>query len=714
MMGLDMGDGRLGRSNDAPSELRIGLVAALLILAFLVFVLRLFQLQILEGADLASRSERNSVRAERIEAPRGDIVDREGRVLATSRPAHRVQVIPNDLGEEDQRTYRVLGALLERPAAELRDLVGRPSGRMRFQGVVLEGDLSDEHRARVESHRYALPGVVTDILPRRNYVEGDRAAHLLGTIGEIDANELESDRFEGYRQGEIIGKFGLEERLESHLRGSAGGRNLVVDVAGREIEVIDEELPVPGGRLQLTLDLDLQRAAEEAFEAPPPSEPEALPEPDRMGALVAIDPRTGDILALVSRPSYDPNAFAGGIDSATWSSLTDDEWHPLRNRAISGQYPPGSTYKAIVAVAGLAEGKVDPSDTVFCPGHYRLGRRTYRCWKRGGHGDVDLVGAMTGSCDVYFYQLGVELGIDTIAKYASRFGLGRLTGIHLQGERKGLIPTKDWKERVRDEPWIKGETVSAAIGQGFNLVTPIQLAVAYAAIANGGTLYRPRLVDRLESWDGVLLAEGEPPQGLAVEVADVHLATVRRALAAVVNAPRGTGARARVEGIEVAGKTGTTQVVSLDLIEDLEPEEVPIRYRDHALFAAFAPAENAEIAVAVLVEHAGGGGGSVAAPIAQKVLARYFEKRAEREVPRPEPVPTLSAPGFEHVPGETPAPPASPDADERPPGGAPHRHEDEGERDPALRFRAATPSADVGALARAGGEAEPDDGARPW
>jgi penicillin-binding protein 2 len=647
------GDERLGSANDPPGELRLWLIALMLVGAFGVFVLRLFQLQILEGADLASRSQRNSVRTLRLEAPRGDIVDREGRVLATSRPAFRVQVIPNDV-HAARATYRVLGELLDRDAGDLQQLVGEPRGRRRFQPVVIEGDLSYESRARVETHRYALPGVVTDMTPRRYYVEHERAAHLLGTIGEIDPRELATEAFADYQAGEVIGKFGLEAGLEPHLRGHAGGRNVVVDVAGQEIEVIDEVEPVPGGRLVLTLDLDLQRAAEEAFAPDPssdpidPDDPDAARPPPPMGALVAIDPRNGDILAMVSKPDYDPNSFAGGIDSETWAALTGDEWKPLRNRALSGQYPPGSTYKPIVAVAGLAEKKIDPHKTVFCPGYYRLGRRIYRCWKRGGHGEVDLVAALRDSCDVYFYQLGVELGIDTIADYARRFGLGQLTGIMLQGERAGLVPTKAWKERARNEPWIKGETVSASIGQGYNLVTPLQLAVAFGALGNGGRHFPPRIVQRLETWDGRLVHAQPPGEPIDAGIDPAVLAEVRAGLVAVVEGtpgtpatgaspgtPRvhGTGARARVPDVVVAGKTGTSQVVRLDLVKDLEDDEIPVRYRDHALFAAFAPAEAPEIAVAVVVEHAGRGGGAAAAPIAQKVLARYFEKKREREAP---------------------------------------------------------------------------------
>ncbi|MGH0035220.1 MAG: penicillin-binding protein 2 [Myxococcota bacterium] len=626
-------DGRLGAGDDPGVERRIGLVGALLAVAFVIFAVRLFQLQIIQGADLRNRSERNFVRTVRLLAPRGEIVDRNGRVVATSRPAFGVGVIPSEV-QAAGITYEVLGRLLEREPVELASQVGEPRGRERFQAVVLDSDLSYDGLARVESHRYALPGVVTDSVPRRHYPEHDFASHLLGTIGEIQQQQLSKRRFAGYRAGEVVGQRGLERELERHLRGRDGGRNLVVNVAGREVEVLDEVKPEPGGRVVLTLDIDLQRAAEEAFRAPetePTLDPETgelvPPEPDKMGALVALDPRNGDVLALVSRPAYDPNAFAGGIDSGTWRALMDDEWRPLQDRALSGVYPPGSTYKAVVAAAGLAEGVIDPEEKVLCPGHYRLGRRVYRCWRRGGHGPVNLWEAIRGSCDVYFYELGLRLGIDTIARYARAFGLGQPTGIDLPGEKAGLVPSSEWKERARGEPWIKGETVSAAIGQGYNLTTPLQMAVAYAAIANGGVPVKPRTILRLEDWQGELVEVRSVRLGERVPVDDEHLQLVRDGLTAVVMDPKGTGRRARVPGVNVAGKTGTSQVVRLEHVEGLEDDEIPIRYRDHAWFAAFAPAEDPEIVVVALVEH-GGSGGSVAAPVAQKVLARYFEKKA--------------------------------------------------------------------------------------
>jgi len=619
------GDARLSNTSDGPVQLRVWPMAIIVIALFTLFVGRLFQLQILEGEALASRSQANYVRTVRLDAQRGSIVDREGRTIAASRPAYGVDLIPYEI-QNPWRTYSVLGEILDRDPVEIAARVGQPRGRWRFKPVSLSKDLPLEQRARIAAHRYAMPGVELYRKPLRDYVYRDLAAQLLGTIGEIDAAELEIEAFSNYRSGETIGKTGIEAANEIHLRGRAGGVNLIVDVAGREIDEIDRREPMPGGRLVLSLDLDLQTAAEGAFRSEDPEQP------DKMGALVALDPRNGDVLALVSAPSYDANEFAGGIDRETWRALNLATWRPLQNRAIAGVYPPGSTYKAIVAAAGLAEGIIDETTEVVCPGHFRLGRRVYRCWKRGGHGVVNLASALAESCDVYFYELGKALGVEALARYARLFGLGSRTGIPIRGEASGLVPTPEWKMRVRGERWIGGETISLSIGQGANLTTPIQLAVAYAAIANGGKIVQPRVVLRRETWDGVVVDETQPTLLAENIIAQPILEMVKKGLTRVVMDPGGTGRRARVPGIVVAGKSGTTQVVSLDFVEGLEPEEIPIRYRDHALFVAFAPVESPEIVVAAIVEHAGAGGGAVAAPMVQKVLAKYFEK-IERRVP---------------------------------------------------------------------------------
>jgi penicillin-binding protein 2 len=620
MMRPDSG-ARLGSGSDATLEIRLPFVMVLVALPFLLFTLRLFQLQILQGEQYEGIAHGNAVRMVRLEAPRGDILDREGRVLATARPAFGVTVMPSDL-RTPETTFAALGQLIDAEPAALSEKVGSPRGRRRFQAVRLAGDLTVDHRARVEAHLYALPGINTDVRPRRDYVEGEFASHLLGTIGEIRRDQLQSGAYGGYRAGEVIGQSGVEKRLETDLRGKAGGRNVVVDVAGRVVKLLDEHKPEPGRSVTLTLDRDLQRVAEAGFL------PEVLGAHAPMGAVVAMDPRNGDVLALVSKPGFDPNDFAGGIDTETWQKLTGDEWKPLQNRAISGVYPPGSAYKPVVAAAGLEDGLVTPETKKFCPGHFRLGRRTYRCWRRAGHGWVDLHDALKMSCDVYFYELGRDLGIDRIADFARRFRFGHRTGIRLANEKGGLVPTKKWKERRFGEPWVGGETISASIGQGYNLSTPIQLTVAYAALANGGVIVKPRIVLRRETREGVVEA-GEPEVVGNLGLAPEHLQAILGGLEAVVGEQRGTGGRSRVPGVRVAGKTGTAQVVGMKHTEDLEEDEIPIRNRDHAWFVAFAPVEAPEIVVSVLVEH-GGHGGSAAAPIAQKVLARYFEKQRER------------------------------------------------------------------------------------
>ncbi len=614
---------------------RLAVVAGFVFLTFALFVARLFQLQVVEGESLRQQSERNSVRTVRLAAPRGDMLDREGRLIASTRPAFHVEVMPSELQRPDA-AFRTLGSLLGRDAAELRARYGTPRGRARFAPVELATDLEFDALARVEAHRYALPGVLTEARPYREYPDGRVLGHLLGSIGEIRADQLERPEYDSYRQGEVIGQSGLELDLERWLRGTAGGRNVVVNVAGREVDRLDEVDPVAGNTAILTLDLDLQRVAAAAFEIPwvPPKgdDADASPPPpgvpgvsEKLGSLVALDPRTGEVLAMLSRPTYDPNVFAGGIDPAIWKQLLHDPWKPLLNRAISSTYPPGSTYKSVLALAALEEGLIQPKTRVFCPGSFAYGNRVYRCWKKEGHGSVDVHSALVRSCDVFFYQVGLKLGIDRIARYANSLGLGQLTRIDLNDEKSGLIPTSAWKKRRFKEAWMGGDTVSASIGQGYDTVTPLQLAVAYGAIATGEAM-RPHLLLRVEKPDGTILERSEPEVLSVVPVSPENLEIVRQGLQGVVHEGGGTGARARVAGVSVAGKTGTSQVIRLDAFKDVPEERIPLKYRDHAWFASWAPVEDPEIVVAVIAEH-GGHGGSAAAPIAQRVLAKYFEKK---------------------------------------------------------------------------------------
>jgi penicillin-binding protein 2 len=619
--------GGMGGWSDDQFEQRLRVFGLVMVGFFALFVVRLLQLQVVEGQQHLERSQRNSIRTERIASPRGELVDRDGRVLASTRAAFELEVVPSELRDKE-RTVALLASLVGEPAERTRQGVLAARGRARFQALRFADDLSFEQLARVESLRYALPGVLTEVYPRREYPYASLAAHVIGTIGEIRSDQLEERRFAGYRQGESVGQSGVEALLEPHLRGRAGGRNVVVDVAGRAVEVLDEVEPRAGGRAVLTLDVDLQLAAEEGLRAA------AQPGDPAAGVVVALDPRDGDVLALASLPSFDPNAFTGGIETAAWQALTQDPLKPLQDRAVAGQFPPGSTYKPLVAAIALQEKIRTPSSTVFCPGSFAFGNHVFRCWKRGGHGTVDLHRSIVQSCDVYYYRVGLDIGVDKMADYMHAFGLGAPTGIGLENERAGIVPSSAWKEKRFGKPWFPGETVSISIGQGYVTTTPLQLAVAYGALGTGQVV-RPRLVRERHAPDGTVTPE--PVEVVRqVPIDAPHLERVRKAVRGVVQDGGGTGRRARVPGLDVGGKTGTSQVVKLQHTEGLKGRQIPWKYRDHAWFAALAPVDAPEIVVVVLVEH-GGGGGANAAPVAQRVLARWWEKK------NPQPAPALEA-----------------------------------------------------------------------
>jgi penicillin-binding protein 2 len=612
--------GSMGSWSDDFFDQRLRVLGIVMAGFFALFLVRLFQLQIVEGEQHLERSQRNSIRTERIASPRGEIVDREGRVLASTRPAFELEVVPSELRDKE-RTFALISALMDEPESFVRERVGAARGRARFQAVRLDDDLSFEQLARVESHRFALPGVLTEVHPLREYPYGSLAAHVIGTIGEVRTEQLDQRKFAGYRPGESVGQSGVEALLEPHLRGRFGGRNVVVDVAGRTVEVLDSVEPRSGGRVVLTLDVDLQLAAENGLrEMAAPGDPVA-------GVVVALDPRNGDVLALASLPSFDPNAFPGGIDPAAWKSLMQDPLKPLQDRAIAGQFPPGSTYKPFVAAIALQEKVRTPSATTFCPGSFFFGSRSFRCWKKTGHGTVDLHRAIVQSCDVYFYRAGLDIGVDRMAEYMRTFGFGAPTGIGLENERSGINPSSEWKRKRFNQPWMAGETVSISIGQGYVTVTPLQLAAAYGALGTGNFV-RPRLVRERLAPDGTRTSE--PVEVVnKVPIDEENLARVRKALRGVVVEGGGTGRRSQVAGLDVGGKTGTAQVVKL---EHTEGRAIPWKYRDHAWFAAIAPVDAPEIAVVVLSEH-GGHGGSAAAPVAQRVIAKWWEKRNATPAP---------------------------------------------------------------------------------
>ena len=574
-----------------------------------VIIMRLWHLQVIQYVTLASRAESNRIREITIDGLRGKILDRNGVALVDNRPSFQLSLIPEDIDDPKE----VLNYLKTRVSIDENSAATEIDSVKPFQSVALKRDLNREEVAFVEERRINLPGVFLEIKPIRNYMFGEFGAHALGYLGAITEGQLTSEEFEGFSRNDFIGQAGVEKLFESELRGEKGMKRIEVDAAGREINHLGDMHPKSGENLKLTIDFDAQDAAEKAFEG-------------KMGAAVALDPSTGEILAYISKPSYDPNKFAYGVNPADWKYLVEDEWHPLQNRVIQGQYPPGSTFKVVMAAAGLQEGLITPSTTVTCPGYFTYGNRTYRCWKKEGHGTMNVHSALVQSCDVFFYTLGVRMGINRIAQYSRGFGLGEKTNLGFTGEKPGLIPTTQWKERVRKEKWILGETVSCAIGQGYVLTTPIQMARMIAAVANGGKLVSPQIVMGKDN------GSKQPPQVPIVSKENLEL--IRNALRGVVAEPHGTAWALKNGPFEYAGKTGTAQVIRMKQGEVVKTRDQELRFKDHAWFVAFAPFDDPKIAVAVIAEH-GGHGGEAAAPIAKAIMDAYLSKVVEPKNPAP-------------------------------------------------------------------------------
>ncbi|QPJ60491.1 MAG: penicillin-binding protein 2 [Candidatus Nitronauta litoralis] len=597
---------------------KIRIFVILVVLCFIILWTRVWFLQILKGEAFKGQSENNRVRMVSLPAYRGKILDRNGETLVSIRPSFNLYITPEDTQDLDNTlTYLSSQVTLE------KDVLMKEIERAApFQNILVKRDLPWKQIAFVEENNRLLPGVHLKVEPLRDYVHKDLAAHVLGYLGEVTRSGLEGKGKEDYSPGDLIGKKGMELLFEDQLRGQKGYKEVEVDVAGRELETLRMLPPQSGNNLTLTLDIRLQRLAESLMTG--------TEEEPKRGSVVLMKVQTGEVLAMVSQPSFDPNRFASGISRSDWRGLSLNKNHPLQNRAIDGQYPPGSTFKVVTALAGLEENIVTPETRIYCPGSFRLGRGFYRCWKRGGHGHVDLHDALVQSCDVYFYTVGHRLGIDTLAKYARKMGLGSLTGIFLTGEKPGLVPTSQWKLNARKEPWQPGETISVSIGQGFNLTTPIQQARLIGTVANGGMVLRPYLIQKVTDNQGRTLKENLPQILYRIDANKNYFEKIREGLLGVVNEPRGTGRRARLKNIQVAGKTGTAQVVRMKTYEsEGEKGEIPYEFRDHAWFFAFAPYEEPEVAVAVIVEH-GGHGGAAAAPIAKELFSEYF-----KHYPRP-------------------------------------------------------------------------------
>ena len=587
---------------------RTNLLMTVVSIAFLLLIGRLFFLQIIQGERFTYLAENNRIRLKKIPGTRGMVFDRKGQLLIDSRPSFDLLFVPED-AKEPETTLRRLAGFLGSDEGELLGLLEENKGRPPFEEMVLGRDIDWRTLVAVETHQLDLPGVTLRIRPRRSYLLNSMAAHLLGYMGEIGPKQLKAQKEKGYGMGDEIGQFGLERRWEEFLRGRTGGQQVEVDALGRRVRVLHEVEDVPGHSVFLTLDRDLQETAYEALQG-------------KEGAIVALEVNSGAILALVSTPAFDPNIFARGVTGEEWRALGQDRMHPLNNRASQGQYPPGSTFKIVLAIAALEEKVIDPDTQLQCHGSMAFGNRVFRDWKKQGHGAVDLHKGIVQSCDVYFYQLGQRIGIDRIAKYARALGLGEKTGIALDDEKPGLIPDTEWKMRRFGQPWFPGETPSASIGQGYVNVTPLQMANLMATVANGGTLYRPWFVRRVESLDGTLIREYGPEKIRSLELKENTLKHVRGALADAVNSGSGTGGRAKSNMVAIAGKTGTAQVAEMRGAY-VKSEQLSYLIRDHAWFVAYAPAENPVIAIAALVEH-GGHGGAAAAPMAKKVIEKYF------------------------------------------------------------------------------------------
>ena len=581
-----------------------------LAVAFLLIFVRLWSLQVIKGAEYRRMSENNRIRILEAPADRGMLLDRKGRVLAHNRPSFQALLVPEDLSGNPEVLDRVKD-LLRLGADDIQQKLKSAKGRTPFKPLRIKTDIDWQELALLEANRVYLPGLLVDVRSTRAYNYGDLASHLIGYIGEIDENELKQPKSPPYRMGSAIGKYGVEYQWEDVLRGTDGGRQIEVDAMGREIKPLRSVEPSPGNSLFLTVDLDVQRAAEAAFK-------------DKNGVCIAMDPKTGRILAMVSKPSFDPALFAGNVSPEDWKSLMENPFHPLQNKGIQGQYPPGSVFKIITAIAGLESKIITPKTQITCPGFFPYGNRDFRCYKESGHGTIDLHQAIVQSCDVYFYQLGLKIGVDRIARYAGEFGLGKKTGIPLPHERPGIVPSSSWKQKRLGAPWYSGETLSLAVGQGYITTTPLQLVTMMSAVANGGILYLPQVVEKATDIRGTLLTEYPPTETGRTTISEETLLFIREALRGAVNEPHGTGGAAIIKGVDVSGKTGTAQVVRM--AQDFkrgDMDRMPLKFRDHAWFAAFAPFENPQIAVAVLVEH-GGFGGAVAAPIAKKVIETYL------------------------------------------------------------------------------------------
>jgi len=595
---------------------RMSFVAYAIVAALLILVAGFWHFQMAQTNYYVELADNNSIKQIPLVAPRGQLLDREGRVLVSNRPSYDVVFVREGSKHTLDQTVDAFASGLGTTKEELLDRIHKKHSEPKFRPIVLKEDIGVADIAFVKARLMDYPEIQVKLQPRRNYIFGELAAHAIGYVGEIGAEDLKREEFKQFKSGDLVGKTGLEKIYNNILRGKDGYRQVVVDKLQRQKEVLGEQDFVKGNDVRTTIDLDLQQAAEEALG-------------DQTGAAVAIDPLTGDVLVMASRPSFDPNVFATKVSAAAVQALNEDKRKPFRNRVIQDKYAPGSVFKVFMTVAGMESDTLHATDHVNCSGVEVIYGRPTHCWKAGGHGPISLYEALVNSCNIFFYNVGKKLDIDQIAHYAKQMGLGQITGIDLPGEDPGLIPDREWKARAfktnkAEQKWRDAETINVSIGQGQVAVTPIQVTWAMGGLASGGHLKQPHLVN--PDYLNKLGFKGKTLRETNYEVGAETLDIVARALWGVVNAG-GTGTKAAVPGFDVAGKTGTAQVVALDKHATGGDTE------DNAWFVGFAPARSPEIVVGVFVEH-GGHGGTASAPVAHAIFDTFYRKKTGQFNPR--------------------------------------------------------------------------------
>ena len=590
-----------------------------LIVVFTALAVSFWVLQVVQHAKFKEMAENNIQRTLALRAPRGVVFDREGRVLVENRHAFSISIV-REHTTDLKRTIQVLAQVLGVDEAGLREIVDRHRREPTYRPIPIVQDATLAQVGAVKAHGLELPDVMIEEVPTRQYPEL-MAAHLFGYVGEVNDAQVSEDST--LKSGDIVGQMGIEKTYNALLMGEDGARRVVVNSVGREIRTLEEDEPQEGKRLQLTIDLDVQKAIEEGFDAI-----------DLNGSAVVLDPSDGGVLGFTSRPAYDPNAFAAGIDRATWASLNTDKNRPLTDRAIQGKYAPGSTFKMAVALAGLEEGIITPDFHVNCPGHANFYGRDFKCWRfsRGGHGSIDLRHAIQQSCDVYFYTVANMVGVDKINKWATALGMGVMSGIDLPNEVQGLVPSTEWKREKMHEKWYAGETISVGIGQGAVSVTPVSMAVYMATLGNGGTRVTPHLLKAVDDGSGWKPVAPPAPQG-KIDIKPEVLQAIHDGMWMAVNEPGGTGGAAKITGHDVAGKTGTAQVISNQGKAAAGKTDKDLR--DNGWFVFFAPRDNPQIAGVVFLEHGVHGGN--AALVVHHILDTFFAKKDGRPIP-PKPV----------------------------------------------------------------------------